>query len=148
VALVPNDVRPFYAEHGLAVEHLLTDNGREFCGTDAHPYELYLTLCGIQHRTTRVRRPQTNGFVKRFHQKVLNEFLSVKFRETFYTWVEELQVDLNAWLRHYPVVCPAVARRANGNCEHPHQGYRNQGLRPTDQLLQYLAQLPPAKRAA
>lgn len=135
VALVHNDILPFYAEHGLRVENLLTDNGREFCGTDAHPYELYLTLCAIQHRTTRVRRPQTNGFVERFHQTVLNEFFSVKFRETFYASVEDLQADLNTWLRHY-------------NCERPHQGYRNQGLRPMDRLLQYLEQRPPAEGAA
>ncbi len=42
VAVLHNDVLPFYAEYGLKVEAVLTDNGREFCGTESHPYELYL----------------------------------------------------------------------------------------------------------
>ena len=43
-------VMPFYQQHGLTVGAVLTDNGREFCGTDAHPYELYLDLQSIAHR--------------------------------------------------------------------------------------------------
>jgi transposase InsO family protein len=31
VAVLNNDMRSFYAEHGPAVEPILTDNGREFC---------------------------------------------------------------------------------------------------------------------
>jgi len=54
---------------------VLTDNCREFCETDAHPYELYLKLNDIEHRTTQIRRPQTNGFVERFHCKVKEEFI-------------------------------------------------------------------------
>lgn len=51
VAVLHNDVLPFYAAHGLRVENILTDNGREFCGTEAHPFELYLALNDILHRT-------------------------------------------------------------------------------------------------
>jgi len=44
------------------VEVLLSDNGREFCGRpDRHPYELFLQLEEIEHRTTKVKRPQSNG---------------------------------------------------------------------------------------
>jgi transposase InsO family protein len=33
-----NQVLPFYDEHGVTVEHLHTDNGREFCGKELqHP---------------------------------------------------------------------------------------------------------------
>ena len=47
----------------------LSDNGREFCGrADHHPYELFLQLEGIEHRTTKVRRPQSNGFIERLHR--------------------------------------------------------------------------------
>ena len=62
VAVLHNDVLPFYEEHELSLGAILTDNGREFCGTDLHPYERYLSLCDIEHRHTRVLRPQTNGF--------------------------------------------------------------------------------------
>jgi transposase InsO family protein len=130
VAVLHNDVRPFYAEHGLVIEHVLTDNGREFCGKETHPYELYLTLCEIEHRTTRIRRPQTNGFVERFHQTVQNEFFAVKFRERLYPSVEALQADLNDWLHYY-------------NYERPHLGYRNQGRQPYTSLRHYLETPPP-----
>lgn len=125
VALLHNDVLPFYAEQSLPVQALLTDNGREFCGTARHPYELYLALNDLEHRTTRVRRPQTNGFVERFHRTVQEEFFALVLREKFYESVEALQTDLDAWLHHY-------------NYERPHLGYRNQGRRPWDTVSQFV----------
>jgi transposase InsO family protein len=44
VAVLHNDVLPFYQEKEIQVIAVLTDNGREFCGTDTHPYEIYLEL--------------------------------------------------------------------------------------------------------
>jgi transposase InsO family protein len=81
VAVLHNDVLPFYRNLDLPVGAILTDNGREFCGTERHPYELYLDLNGIEHRRTRVRSPKTNGFVERFNGTVLDEFFRVKMRE-------------------------------------------------------------------
>lgn len=46
-----------YANLGLPVKAVLTDNSGEFCGTERHPYELYLDLNGIEHRRTKVRTP-------------------------------------------------------------------------------------------
>jgi len=79
------DVLPFYRKLDLPVGAVLIDNGREFCGTDKHPYELYLELGDIEHRRTRVRSPKTNGFVERFNRTVLDEFVRVKMRETCLT---------------------------------------------------------------
>jgi transposase InsO family protein len=121
VAVLHNDVLPFYQDRGLAVTAVLTDNGREFCGTDRHPFELYLALNDIEHRRTKVRHPQTNGFIERFNRTVLDEFFRSAFRTTFYESVEALQADLDAWLVHY-------------NTERPHQGYRNLGRRPIDTI--------------
>jgi transposase InsO family protein len=125
VAPLHNDVLPFYEERGLKVEAVLTDNGREYCGTEAHPYELYLALSDIEHRKTKVRHPFTNGFVERFHRTVLDEFFRSAFRTKMYSSVEELQVDLDGWLLHY-------------NTERPHQGYRNLGKRPIDRINEHL----------
>ena len=50
VAVLHNDVLLFYKKHRLKAEHILTDNGREFCGTENHPYQLYLELNDIKHR--------------------------------------------------------------------------------------------------
>lgn len=125
VAVLHNDALPFYREQGLAVEAVLTDNGREFCGTDTHPYELYLALNEVEHRRTKVRRPQTNGFVERFNRTVLDEFFREAFRSTFYEAVAPLQADLDAWLATY-------------NTTRPHLGYRNLGRRPIETIQEYL----------
>lgn len=125
VAVLHNEALPFYQAQGLTVTAVLTDNGREFCGTDTHPFELYLQLNDIEHRTTRVRRPQTNGFVERFNRTVLDEFFRIAFRTTLYESVESLQADLDTWLRYY-------------NYERTHQGYRNCGKRPIDTVNSYL----------
>lgn len=127
VAVLHNDVLPFYRTLDLPVGAVLTDNGREFCGTENHPYELYLDLNGIDHRRTKVRTPKTNGFVERFNGTVLDEFFRVKLRETFYDSVEALQVDLDAWLVHY-------------NTERPHLGYRNMGRRPIETVMSFISQ--------
>lgn len=129
--LLHNEVLPFYAERQIQVSAVLTDNGREFCGTEAHPYELYLALNDIEHRRTQVRRPETNGFVERFNRTVLEEFFREVFRERFYESVDALQQDLDRWLVYY-------------NTERPHQGYRNQGRRPIETLELYLKAVPEA----
>jgi transposase InsO family protein len=69
-----NDVLPFYEDRGIKVKAILTDNGREFCGKETHPFEMFLALNAIEHRRTKVRRPQTNGFVERFNRTMLEEF--------------------------------------------------------------------------
>jgi len=117
--LLHNDVLPFYRDRQLPVSAVLTDNGREFCGREMHPYELYLALNDIQHRRTPIRSPQTNGFVERFIRTVKEEFFELALRQTFYDSVAALQADLDAWLVHY-------------NTERPHRGYRNMGRRPID----------------
>ncbi len=127
VAVLHNDVLPFYRKLDLRVGAVLTDNGREFCGTETHPYELYLALNGIEHRRTKVRSPKTNGFVERFNGTVLDEFFRLKMRETFYESVEVLQADLDAWLVHY-------------NTERLHLGYRNQGRRPIETVNLFATQ--------
>ena len=124
--VVHNDVLPFYQDKGLQVDAILTDNGREFCRKDDHPYELYLELNDIEHRKTQVRRPQTNGFVECFNRTILDDFFRIAFRKKFYESVEALQVDFDAWLVHY-------------NTERPHQGYRNRGRRPIETIELFLS---------
>ncbi|MCB9247019.1 MAG: IS481 family transposase [Flavobacteriales bacterium] len=125
VSVLYNDVLPIYKEWGIDIETLLTDNGREFCGTDAHPYELFLQLNDIEHRRTQVRRPQSNGFVERFIRTVKEEFIVAAFRKTLYTNVDDLQYDFDRWLEHY-------------NYERPHRGYRNLGKRPYDTIKKFI----------
>jgi transposase InsO family protein len=126
-------VLPFYEALGVEVGAVLTDNGREFCGKpDSHPYELLLALEGIEHRTTKVRSPQTNGFVERMNRTLLDECFRVEGRKTWYLTPEEIQRDLDRFLGHY-------------NLERSHQGYRLRGRTPAQALREALGleELPP-----
>ncbi len=75
MTVLHNEVLPFYSEKkGLELKSVLADNGKEFCGGEGHPYKVYLELNEIEHRSTKVRRPQTNRFVERLNRTVLDEF--------------------------------------------------------------------------
>ena len=124
VDILYDRVLPFYGEQGLTVEHILTDNGREYCGRPMiHPYQIFLEFNEIKHRRTKVATPRTNGFVERFNRTVLDEFFRETFRKKFYASVDELQKDLDQWLHYY-------------NYERPHRGYRNLGRRPIETIEQ------------
>jgi transposase InsO family protein len=113
-------VLPFYESHGLPVQAVLTDNGTEYKGRPTvHLYEIFLELNDIEHRTTKIGNPRTNGFVERFNRTVLDEFFRTAFRKRFYESLDALQEDLDIWLKEY-------------NYERPHRGYRNQGRRPIE----------------
>lgn len=49
----------------------------------------------------KAKSPQTNGICERFHKIVLDEFYSVAFRKRLYHTIDELQADLDAWIRDY-----------------------------------------------
>lgn len=120
VHVLNEDVLPFFEQHSARVETVLSDNGREFCGRpDAHPYELFLQLEGIEHRTTKVRRPQSNGFVERLHRTLLDEHFRIMGRTKWYESLAEMQQDLDAYFVQY-------------NTKRAHQGRGMKGRTPYD----------------
>lgn len=95
-------VLPLFEANGIRLERVLTDRGTEYCGkADEHPYELFLALSDIDHSKTKVRSPRTNGICERFHRTVLEEFYRVAFRKKLYASLDDLQRDLDGWLRTY-----------------------------------------------
>ncbi|RLG44075.1 MAG: IS481 family transposase [Thermoproteota archaeon] len=99
---INDKVLPFFDEHEIRLLRVLTDRGTEYCGArETHPYELYLYLNDIDHTRTKARHPQTNGCTERFNQTLLDEFYKVAFRKKVYTSLEEIQVDLDAFLKEY-----------------------------------------------
>ena len=95
-------VLPFYEELNVALLRVLTDRGTEYCGNrESHEYQLYLAVENIDHSRTRAKSPQTNGICERFHRTVQEEFYSVAFRKKLSTSLEELQLDLDVWIRDY-----------------------------------------------
>lgn len=100
--LLNDRVVPFFEEHEIPLLRVLTDRGTEYCGKiEHHEYQLYLALEDIDHTKTKARSPQTNGICERFQKTVLNEFYRVTFRKKFYETLDELQQDLDNWIREY-----------------------------------------------
>ena len=127
VHLMNNDVLPTFDVHGARISTVLSDNGREFCGRpDRHTYELFLQLEEIEHRTTKVRRPHSNGFVERLHRTLFDEHFRVMRRKKFYDGIEPMQTDLDAHLVRY-------------NTERRHQRRSMTGRTPADIVVRYLS---------
>jgi transposase InsO family protein len=100
--LLNDRVLPFFEEHDVKLLRVLTDRGSEFCGNpERHEYELYLAVEDIDHSRTKTKSPQTNGICERFHKTALNEFYRVAFRKKVYHSTDELQADLDAWIKEY-----------------------------------------------
>jgi transposase InsO family protein len=121
--LLNDRVLPFFEEQEVALLRMLTDRGTEYCGNpEHHEYELYLALEDIDHTRTKAQSPQTNGICERFHKTILNEFYRVTFRKKLYKTIDELQADLDQWLKLY-------------NEERPHQGRWCYGKTPMQTFI-------------
>jgi len=100
----------------VKIERLLTDCGTEFTtwhqeAIENHEFEKTCKRLGINHTTTKVKHPWTNGYVERLNKTLLDEFYSVAFRKKQYKSVEELQIDLDNFMDYY-------------NYRRTHQGYK------------------------
>ena len=123
--LLNDRVIPFFDEHEIPLCRVLTDRGTEYCGNpEHHEYELYLAIEDIDH--TKARSPQTNGICERFHKTVLDEFYRIACRKRIYATIEQLQVDLDAWMTEY-------------NQDRSHQGRWCYGKTPMQTFLDTLS---------
>jgi len=121
--LLNDRVLPFFEEQEVSLQRLLTDRGTEYCANPQHhEFELYLALEDIDHTRTKAQSPQTNGICERFQKKILNEFYRVTFRKKLYKTIEELQADLDQWLKLY-------------NEQRPHQGRWCYGKKPIQTFI-------------
>ncbi len=122
--MLNDQVLPWFEEQDVRLLRVLTDRGTEYCGTvQHHEYELYLAIEDIDHSRTKAHHPQTNGICERLHKTMLEEFYSVAFRKKVYTSIEQLQTDLDEWLKHY-------------NEERPHSGRYCYGKTPMETFLE------------
>ena len=100
--ILNDKVLPFFDGHKIPLLRILTDRGTEYCGrVEYHDYQLFLAVRDIDHTKTKARHPQTNGIVERFHRTILDEFYRVAFRKKIYGSLQELQNDLDGYLKEY-----------------------------------------------
>jgi transposase InsO family protein len=89
----------FYAEHGVTVERVLTDNGACY---RSRPFARVLADAGVAHRRTRPYRPQTNGKVERFNLTLKWEWAYARPYRTNASRTEELARWLHRYNHHRP----------------------------------------------
>lgn len=140
-AEVLNDrVLPFFEEQQIPLLRILTDRGTEYNGKpEHHEYQLYLQIEGIDHSKTKVRHPQSNGICERLHRTIQEEFYAVAFRKKLYDNLEDLQQDLDQWIKFY-------------NHQRPHSGRYCFGKTPMETFKdsitlarkKFLGQVTPA----
>ena len=84
----------FFAEHGIQVERVMTDNGSAYV---SHAHRLACTRLGIRHIRTRPYRPRTNGKAERFIQTLTRRWAHGRS----YNSSTERTNALTNWLDHY-----------------------------------------------
>lgn len=84
----------WFAEQGIVVRSLLTDNGSAYRSTD---FSQLCSEAGVRHRFTRPYRPQTNGKVERFNRTLLEEWAYVRV----YRSEHARTTALARWLHQY-----------------------------------------------
>jgi transposase InsO family protein len=95
----------FFADHGVEIERVLTDNGSGFVSAD---FDDRCQQLRIKHTRTRPRRPQTNGKAERFIQTLLREWAYARL----YATSDERASTLPTWINHYNY------RRRHGSLSH------------------------------
>jgi transposase InsO family protein len=83
----------WFADHGVSVERILTDNALNYVRST----EFTAALGDIEHTRIRPRRPQTNGKVERFNRTLLDEWAYVRI----YRSDAARSQALNPWLHGY-----------------------------------------------
>ena len=86
--------RAFFADHGITVKEVLTDNGACYLSND---WIKELVAYGTQPRFTKPYRPQTNGKVERFNRTLLEEWAYVRA----YPSEAARRRRLDSWLHLY-----------------------------------------------
>lgn len=107
------EVHAAFTEAGHRLVTATVDGGPEFQAQ-------FRTTCaqlGVRRDQLPARSPNLNAFVERFQGTCLHTHYRTAFRYRFYEHADDVDADLQAWLRYY-------------NYERPHRGYRTQGRVP------------------
>ena len=84
----------WFADRGVAVERVLSDNGSAY---KSHAWRDACAELGIKHKRTRPYRPQTNGKIERFHRTLADGWAYARLYESN----DQRNTALPDWLHFY-----------------------------------------------
>jgi transposase InsO family protein len=108
------DAAGFFADHGVVIEEVMTDNARNY--TTSKVFQQALATIGANHLRTPRYHPQTNGKAERFNRTLLEEFAYTQL----FTSNQERTKALGPWVDSY-------------NADRPHTAIG--GLTPLERLV-------------
>ncbi len=76
---------PLFAAHNMGIIRMLTDRGTEYCGkVEAHDYELYLGVSGIEHtKDQKLGIPRPTGYANASTRPFSTNFIGSPFGRRF-----------------------------------------------------------------
>jgi len=83
----------------------------------------------------RVRGGRPDGICERFHKTILNEFYQIAFRKKIYNTLEELQNDVDLWIKSYNEERPNTGKHCDGKT--PMQTFLETKYLAEDKMLGY-----------
>lgn len=84
----------WFAEHGITVERVISDNGSAY---RSHAWREACADLGTTPKRTRPYRPQTNGKIERFHRTLSDGWAYARFYES----TQQRDTALPGWLHFY-----------------------------------------------
>jgi transposase InsO family protein len=84
----------WFADHGVTVERVLSDNGSAYM---SYAWRDACAELGITPKRTRPYRPQTNGKIERFHRTLGDGWAYARFYES----TQQRNIELPGWLHFY-----------------------------------------------
>lgn len=126
-------VKALHKSCPIRIRTVLTDNGKEFTDrlfgsrsrqpTGRHVFDQLCQSLGIDHRLTRVRRPQTNGMVERFNGRIQDVLQTHHFHSG-----EALEKTLKRYVHLYNHQLPQSALKSNTPIQAMKQWYDEKPL--------------------
>ena len=104
--MLNSTVLPWFKQHDVVIQKVMTDRGREYIGTGKqkkHQYQTALAAIGIEHTKNDSKDPQRNDICTAFHEmmrkEVYNKTLPKGKKQNIS--LEALQQAVDNWLKWY-----------------------------------------------
>lgn len=101
--ILTSRVIPFFERQGATITEIHTPNSRAYCGpVPRHPFETLLLTSQIKHvAATKADDDPQEHACEQFYWFLLGEFFQPALRKKFRISLDELQADLDAFLKSY-----------------------------------------------